>query len=607
MFKPALPFYKFVRHIRYFKYRIFPIRFYSYRPKRYQSERPADPLPYYDFFERETKNDEISYASIAQLNSLLRTKKITIPEVANVVKERQNVLEKFNFIVSDTHNLTTTESLVLHRKYEELPFNFFTYGLKDTTTMCRGDVLTTDGSLLNSLYGVQRGFSHLARILEDKQGLFIGTTSLPEFGHKSDTVNRVIGLTRNPHNPNLTIGGSSGGSAGVVATGIAQVAFATDGAGSIVIPAAFAGVVGVKPSGVILQPFDSFTPLKLGFGPGTTCKGWFSRTVEDSAMLVDFLSGNRSHTVDNLNPNPFPTYRIAYLPKFDYCNVDEAISQSISSAVQKLEHILQIRLTEKNTLGFPDPSWAADVHWLSTYASFHTELGKKWEKLPNWESLLDASTLKVMKEGKNLTKEIIVKSAQERDSITVCLDKFFEEWDFLITPATPTLPWEAGEPRPKSYEGHARSAHTPFSYVFNYSCNPSVVLPCSIVRCTEHLAVPVGLQIVASKRISLLQLLQMAKKCETAFGYYKPIRFEGLSLATTLQPVDICVGSVTPNLDCTVKKFKEIVEKIRSITVDRLVFNNEVLDEDKSLLSYCITPNSHILACPKRESNFLAY
>jgi aspartyl-tRNA(Asn)/glutamyl-tRNA(Gln) amidotransferase subunit A len=135
--------------------------------------------------------------------------------------------------------------------------------------------------------------SQLSRILIEKLGLFIGTTALPEFSHKADTYSRVLGQTYNPHNPRLTIGGSSGGSAGVVASGIAHVAFGTDSAGSIVIPAAFAGVVGFKPSNIIFRPLEGDEGLTLGFGSGTTSKGWFTRTVEDCAVVMDILDNNR--------------------------------------------------------------------------------------------------------------------------------------------------------------------------------------------------------------------------------------------------------------------------------------------------------------------------
>ena len=75
----------------------------------------------------------------------------------------------------------------------------------------------------------------------------LGTTSTPEFGFSCDT-NKISGTSRNPYNPELTVGGSSGGAASAIAMGIGQVGFANDGAGSIRIPACFCGVVGVKPS-----------------------------------------------------------------------------------------------------------------------------------------------------------------------------------------------------------------------------------------------------------------------------------------------------------------------------------------------------------------------
>jgi Asp-tRNA(Asn)/Glu-tRNA(Gln) amidotransferase A subunit family amidase len=578
----------------------------SYRPRTYQDTSiiPEGPLPFSVLpLERETRLDAVGYSSIRSLNSLLQAEEITIPEIKKLLLERQTKLEKYNFIVSDTHELVNFEAAILHDNYQRNHFTFFTYGLKDQQSLCRGDVHPTDGSLLMSLFGTQPPHSRLRRLLIEKRGLFIGTTSLPEFGHKADTINRVIGLTRNPHDPNLTIGGSSGGSAGAVATGLAHIGFATDAAGSITIPGAFAGVVGVKPN-------RNFTVCgeKLGFGP-MACKGWFSRTVEDSAVLVDTLDSSLNY-VNQLDHDNFSTFKIAYLPFFDYTVVESPILEGIRNSVRKIQEDLKIDIPEFRNLGFNDPSWAADIHWLGQYADHYIYLEAMFKqkaetKGMHWESLLDDSTLKIMKEGKKLTLDEKSKSKLERDAVASALDKFFDTYDFLITPATPVLPWEAGKARPSSYDGRARSAHTPFSYVFNYSQNPSIVLPCTIHPTSERYAVPIGLQIVSSKRRSLLELFQIAKKLESIFQYYKPLRFNDLSVQSTPTPIKVVVSDITQDLNTNISDFRAKVEQKFKIVVDRLIYKHAVLGYNTTLSSYGVVPSSVIVALPETCSGLM--
>src|ERR1700690_472629 len=120
--------------------------------------------------------------------------------------------------------------------------------------------------------------------LREAGAVLIGKTTTPEFGWKGTTDSPLTGVTRNPWNPKMTPGGSSGGSAAAVAARLAPLALGTDGGGSIRIPASFCGVYGLKPSfgRVPAWPLSPFGTL-AHVGP-------MSRTALDSAMLMNVIA-----------------------------------------------------------------------------------------------------------------------------------------------------------------------------------------------------------------------------------------------------------------------------------------------------------------------------
>lgn len=119
--------------------------------------------------------------------------------------------------------------------------------------------------------------------LREHGAVFIGKTTTPEFGWKGVTDSPLSGITRNPHDPSRTAGGSSGGSAAAVALGAGPLSLGTDGGGSVRIPASFCGIFGLKPTygRVPLYPASAFGTLSH-VGPMT-------RDAADAALLLDVI------------------------------------------------------------------------------------------------------------------------------------------------------------------------------------------------------------------------------------------------------------------------------------------------------------------------------
>lgn len=211
------------------------------------------------------------------------------------------------------------------------------FAAKDLTPT-RGD-LTTLGSWTREAWVPTETALCIAR-LEAAGAILIGKTTTPEFAHSSFTASLRWGITRNPWNAAQTCGGSSGGSAVAVATGVVPFAEGTDMGGSVRIPAAFCGVVGFKPSlgripmTILPSVFDNISH----FGP-------LARTIEDAVAFMAVASGPDDADITSL-PLPFASdkarhgllagRRFALSLDLGYYSVDASVRASLLAAVDEM-------------------------------------------------------------------------------------------------------------------------------------------------------------------------------------------------------------------------------------------------------------------------------
>ncbi|NBO89506.1 MAG: amidase, partial [Betaproteobacteria bacterium] len=194
--------------------------------------------------------------------------------------------------------------------------------------------------------------------LREAGAVLLGKTTTPEFGCKGETNSPATGITRNPWNTDHTPGGSSGGTAAAVAAGLGPLSVGTDGAGSVRIPAAFCGNVGLKPSfgrvpAYPLSPFGTVAHL----GPHTM-------SVRDAALMMNVLKQPDARDWTSL-PADGVDYtvgledgvrglRIAYSPTLGYAkNVHPEIAAAVHDAVRVLESLGAH--VEMRDPGFEDP------------------------------------------------------------------------------------------------------------------------------------------------------------------------------------------------------------------------------------------------------------
>ncbi|MBO4258160.1 amidase family protein, partial [Streptomyces griseorubiginosus] len=162
--------------------------------------------------------------------------------------------------------------------------------LKGAPTLKGSKAISEEGSWDEDAPSVAR--------LREHGAVFIGKTTTPEFGWKGVTDSPLSGVTRNPHDPSRTAGGSSGGAAAAVALGAGPLALGTDGGGSVRIPAAFCGIFALKPTygRVPLYPASAFGTL-AHVGPMT-------RDAADAALLLDVIGVPDSRDWSALGPAP---------------------------------------------------------------------------------------------------------------------------------------------------------------------------------------------------------------------------------------------------------------------------------------------------------------
>jgi Asp-tRNA(Asn)/Glu-tRNA(Gln) amidotransferase A subunit family amidase len=215
----------------------------------------------------------------------------------------------------------------------------------------------TSGSLLYK-NEISATSSNITRLLENAGAVFIGKTNTPEFGHSSETNCPIVGLSRNPHNPYRSLGGSSGGAAGAIAAGIGHLAIATDGAGSIRIPASFTGTVGLKPTNRL--EIDS-----QRIGSHFTSCGFITRDVDDLGAALNILLPDAPLFSQLGDYSVLKQSKIAYLPTFPYTNVVEPVTMAVERRIKNLQTDFDF-VERVDDLGWSeDTAPIADITWRS--------------------------------------------------------------------------------------------------------------------------------------------------------------------------------------------------------------------------------------------------
>jgi aspartyl-tRNA(Asn)/glutamyl-tRNA(Gln) amidotransferase subunit A len=334
--------------------------------------------------------------------------------------------------------------------------------------------------------------------LREHGAVLVGKTTTPEFGWKGVTDNSLTGITRNPWNPKMTPGGSSGGSTAAVAAGMGPLTVGTDGGGSIRIPCAFTGLFGLKPSfGRVpawpLSPFGTVAHI----GPIT-------RTVTDAALMMNVLALPDARDWFSL-PHDARDYRvglddgvkdlrIAYSPDLGYAEVEPEVAALVKKAVQRFAD-LGAHVEEADP-GFENVGPMFTTHWFAGAASLLRAFGREQVKL------IDPGLRDVARQGARIRTLDYLAAVQQRGQLGVRMNRFHEKYDLLLTPTLPLAAFAAGREVADVLREKRWTDWTPFSYPFNLTQQPAASIPCGLTK----KGLPVGLHIVGPRYADALVL-----------------------------------------------------------------------------------------------------
>ena len=443
--------------------------------------------------------------SVSQLMAAYRCRAVSPVEVLCAVLDR---IARFNPIVNGVCALDEDSALAAARESEQRWRRSEPCGLLDGVPISVKDLIAVQGlptryGSLTSLGAPEADDAPAVARLRQAGALLFGKTTTSEFGNKVVTDSPLTGITRNPWDRRLSPGGSSGGSAVAVALGMGPLSLATDGGGSIRVPACWSGVVGMKPS------FDRVPPGVVGSWTGLSTLGPMARTVSDAALMLTVLA--RQSDVCG-PPSACPDIRIglddgisglriAYCPAPAGVQVEPDIAVAVRHAVGLLE-VLGAKVEEtdvKPLAGYLESRMHA-IQWSVFFAQRVRQLH------PSARSQLDADVRALAETGDSVVAATFVDALQARHVLTGAMTEFFEDYDLLVTPT-----FHCSPPLAPALPGHLRMA-PPLTSWCNQTGLPAASVPCGLPG-----GLPTGLQIIGPRGSDSL-VLRAARAYESARG-----------------------------------------------------------------------------------------
>jgi amidase/aspartyl-tRNA(Asn)/glutamyl-tRNA(Gln) amidotransferase subunit A len=338
--------------------------------------------------------------------------------------------------------------------------------------------------------------------------VLIGQTTSPEFGWKAVTDTALNGITRNPWNPVMTPGGSSGGAAVAAATGAGVLHLGTDGAGSIRIPCAFCGISGIKPTfgrvpAYPLSPFGTIAHI----GPMT-------RRVSDTAHMLRAMSGRDAldwvQGFGALGPLddvavPFKGVRIGVWSTPPCGDVHPEVAANFAATVQAIEALGAT--VEPIDLPFFDEITAIfEAHWFCGAAA-------RLAMVPEADrGKVDPDLRDIAARGANYSAPEFIAAQTARGAFGVEMDALLERYDFIVAPGTAIPPFAAGQLVPDGVDYTDWHIWAGFTFPINLSQQPAAVVPSGLTAD----GLPLSFQIIGARGKDM-QVLGLAQAFETAF------------------------------------------------------------------------------------------
>ena len=384
-------------------------------------------------------------------------------------------------------------------------------GLKDVLAY-KDHPLQASSKILNGFISQFNGTA-VQRLL-DEDAIIIGRQNCDEFAMGSSNENSAFGPVLNDADTARVPGGSSGGSAVAVQADMCRVSLGSDTGGSVRQPAAFCGVVGLKPTYSRISRFGL-----VAYGSSFDCIGIFAKSVEDVALVLEVIAGP-DELDSTVSQHPVPsyskeleksngkTYKVAYVREIDESTGLQAeIKQSIQDKIKAIHN----QGHSVDVIDFPLMEYVLPTYYILATAEASSNLsrydgvryGYRTSQATDLSSLYKKSRSEGF--GKEVQRRILlgtfVLSASYYDAYytkaqkvrRIIRDKtkaIFEEYDFIIMPITPTTAFKLGEHTDNPLEMYLADL---FSVQANVAGVPAIAIPCGV----DGQGLPIGMQVIA--------------------------------------------------------------------------------------------------------------
>jgi aspartyl-tRNA(Asn)/glutamyl-tRNA(Gln) amidotransferase subunit A len=394
----------------------------------------------------------------------------------------------------------------------ELPLAGVPIAVKDNIAVAGGP--TTCGSRLLESYVSPFDATAIAR-LREAGAIVVGKTNLDEFAMGSSTENSAFGPTRNPHDPARVAGGSSGGSVAAVAAGCVPVALGSETGGSVRQPAAFCGVVGVKPTYGRVSRYGL-----VAFGSSLDQIGTIGDTVEDAALLLSVVAGSDPHDAtsapdpvgnlsDGLDDRDLAGTRIGWPVEY----FEEGLEPAILAACEAARDALADAGAEIVDLSLPHSPYGIAVYYTVAIAEASSNLARYDGVRYGFRATAgDVRSMYVKTRGAfgaELKRRIMLgtyvlsagyyeafygKGTAVRARIRGDFERAFADVDALLCPTTPTPAFEIGE---KADDPLAMYLNDIYTVSANLAGIPAISLPWGRTPARpDRPALPIGVQLM---------------------------------------------------------------------------------------------------------------
>jgi amidase len=358
--------------------------------------------------------------------------------------------------------------------------------------------------------------SVLVERLRNAGAIAIGKTNVPEFGMGSHTYNKVYGTTLNPYDLTKSAGGSSGGAAAALASGMLPIADGSDLGGSLRNPANFNNVVGMRPSVGLVPHAPAPLPL-LGFA----VDGPMARTVADTAFLLSLMAG-----ADSRDPSCYPSYPAAFRGPLERSFRGTHIAWSTNLGELPLDPrvrtVLDAQRRTFESLGCvvedacPDLSEADSI--FLTIRRFRSA-AVYGPLLAQHSNQMKPEAIEEVELGLALTRADIAAAMLQHAQLLERVRRFQEKYEFMLCAVNQLPPFDATLDWPRTIDGVSMDHYTAWmksAYWITVTFRPAISVPAGFTPD----GLPVGIQIVGRFRYDL-SVLQLAHAFEQATGFGK--------------------------------------------------------------------------------------